>query len=151
MVINIKKYILLIFVIIFIVTLFFFIFNYMNVSMKKIEKITIEKIIVFNDKDSLYITANSWGLAGNNEVIVLSQSNKKTPNKIDDYIFYTSEIFYKIDNNNTIIIYSPESSINEPDKKISNVTIRSLKTFDEINDYNLNFKKYGLERISINR
>ncbi|WP_188435041.1 hypothetical protein, partial [Chishuiella changwenlii] len=76
--------------------------------MKKIEKITIEKIIVFNDKDSLYITANSWGLAGNNEVIVLSQSNKKTPNKIDDYIFYTSEIFYKIDNNNTIIIYSPE-------------------------------------------
>ena len=46
-------------------------------------------------------------------------------------------------------MYATESSISEPVNKITNVTVKGIKTADEIRDYKTNYKKYGLERISI--
>lgn len=96
-----------------------------------------------------FLRAKVWGVAGNHEQIVLSQSNNSIPNKTYDYIFYTSEVFYKVGNDNIVIVYATESSISEPINKIPNVIVKGLKTADEIRDYSTNYKKYGLERISV--
>lgn len=101
------------------------------------------------DNRSLFLRARMWGVSGNHEEIVLSKSESSLSNKADDYIFYTSEVFYKIENDKNVILYAPESSIIEPLNRIPNVTIRVLKTADEIIDYHNNYQKYGLKRISI--
>lgn len=102
-----------------------------------------------SESKPLFLRAKVWGVAGNHEQIVLSKSNNNVPNKTDDYIFYTSEVFYKVGNDNTVIVFATESSISEPVNKIPNVTVKGLKTADEIRDYNTNYQKYGLERISV--
>jgi len=102
-----------------------------------------------NTNQPLYLKAKVWGVAGNHEEIVLSQSDSNLPNKTNDYIFYTSEVFYKVESDINVIVYAPESLISEPVNKIPNVTIKGLKTADEIKDYNNNYQKYGLQRISI--
>ena len=102
-----------------------------------------------NDSNPLFLRAKVWGITGSHEQIVLSQSKNNIPNKTDDYIFYTSEVFYKVGNDNRVILYATESSISEPVNKITNVTVKGIKTADEIRDYKTNYKKYGLERISI--
>ncbi|WP_156166718.1 hypothetical protein [Pedobacter sp. BMA] len=108
-------------------------------------------LIDLGDKNrSLFIRAKVWGVAGNNVEIVLSKSNSKLTDKAEDYVFFTSEIFYKV-GKDTVILYAPESSISEPDAKIQPVRVNNLKTADEIRDYKINYKKYGLERISVYR
>jgi hypothetical protein len=102
-----------------------------------------------NTNKLLYLKARGWGIAGNHEEIVLSQSDSILPNKTEDYIFYTSIVFYKLESDSNVIIYAPKSSISEPVNKIPNVTIKGLKTFYEIKDYNTNYQKYGLQRISV--
>ncbi len=99
-------------------------------------------------KRSLFLRAKVWGVAGNHEEIVLSKSNSKLTNKAEDYVFFTSEIFYKVEKG-TVVLYAPESSISEPNSKIQRVRVNSLKTASEIRDYNINYKKYGLERVSV--
>lgn len=111
-----------------------------------------ENMILINigNKDSpLFLKTKVWGISGNHEQIVLSKSDKNVANKTEDYIFYTSEIFYKVAVDSTIIIYAPESSISEPINKIQKVLIKGLKTADEIRDYNINYPKYGLKRFSV--
>ncbi len=108
-----------------------------------------EKTITINLRDEgspLFLRAKVWGIAGNHEQIVLSQFNNDVPNKTDDYIFYTDEIFYKVENN-TLIVYAAYSSISEPVSKIPNVIVKALKTGEDILDYSANYQKYGLERI----
>ncbi|GAB3423664.1 hypothetical protein GCM10027516_23130 [Niabella aquatica] len=102
-----------------------------------------------NGNEPLFLRAKVWGVAGNHEEIVLSRSENSLPDKANDYIFYTSEIFYKIKGDSSVFVYAPESSTSEPVNKISNVTIKGLKTADEIRDYSINYKRYGLQRISI--
>lgn len=102
-----------------------------------------------NTNKPLYLKAKIWGIAGNHEEIVLSKSGSSLPNKTEDYIFYTSEVFYKVDSDSNVIVYAPESSISEPANKMSNVVIKGIKTADEIYDYNANHHKYGLQRISV--
>ncbi len=98
----------------------------------------------------IYIKARNWGIAGNHEEIVLSLSNAKLANKERDYIFYTNELYYKTDKKQTITVYAPENLISEPQNKLPYVTIDlvGLKNADEIKDYSLNYKKYGLEKIT---
>lgn len=79
----------------------------------------------------------------------MSLSDSNLPNKTDDYIFYTSEVFYKVGNDNTVTVYASDGSIREPVNKIEKVVIKGLKTVDEIRDYNKNYKKYGLEIVSV--
>lgn len=99
----------------------------------------------------VYIKAKIWGIAGNNEVIVLSLSNAKVANKESDYIFYTNEVYYKTDKKRTITVYAPESLISEPQNKLQSVIVDivGLKNANEIKDYSLNYKKYGLSKVSV--
>lgn len=104
-------------------------------------------------KENIYVSARYWGLTGDHQEIVLSNSpinsKHRSYSKDESYIFYTSEIFYKIVNDSNVTIYATESSISEPVNKIPNITLEGLKTADEIRDYNTNYQKYGLERISV--
>lgn len=111
-------------------------------------KENIVSIHLEEGSETLYLKAKTWGVAGNHEQIVLSAFRDSLARKSDDYIFYTSEIFYKVHDNRAVIIYVAESAVSGPSNKIPNVTIKGLKTADEIRDYTINFKKYGLERIS---
>lgn len=48
---------------------------------------------------------------------MLSKSNSKLTNKAEDYVFFTSEIFYKVEKG-TVVLYAPESSISEPNSLV---------------------------------
>lgn len=98
----------------------------------------------------VFLRAKVWGVSGNHEEIVLSESNKPTSDKKVDYIFYTSDVYYKSDSN-SITLYSPESSISEPVSGFSSVivNVKGLKSTEEMKDYEVNYKKYGLKRISV--
>lgn len=142
------KKILLLFLVLLTIGAIWFYRNWRKEEFMPAKENTIS-INLGNESRPLFLRAKVWGVAGNHEQIVLSQSNNNVPNKTDDYIFYTSEVFYKVGNDNTVIVYVTESSISEPVNKIPNVTVKGLKTADEIRDYNTNYQKYGLERISV--
>ena len=99
---------------------------------------------------SIYIRAKVWGVSGNHEEIVFSESPITIPKKESDYIFYTDEVTYKAENNK-LTIYAPQSGTSIPDVSFKNVEVvfKGLKKADEIKDYSDNYRKYGLERISI--
>lgn len=113
-----------------------------------IPKTETVSVRIGNDSNAFYLMAKVWGIAGNHERIVLSKLKDSIPDHKVDYLFYTSEVFYKVENN-IICIYAPESSISEPIEKSPNVKIKGLKTSDEIMDYNTHYSSYGLERISV--
>ncbi len=112
-------------------------------------KESIVQLNLGSNKQPLYLRAKIWGIAGNHEQIVLSRSNNSAPDTTIDYIFYTSEVFYRVENDSILILYVTESSIVEPANKTPNVIIIGLETVDQIGDYTTNYKKYGLERISV--
>jgi hypothetical protein len=99
----------------------------------------------------VFLRAKVWGVSGNHEEIVLSESNKPTSDKTVDYIFYTSDVYYKTESNSAITLYAPESSISEPVNKFSNITVnvKGLKSTEEMKDYETNYEKYGLKKISV--
>lgn len=110
--------------------------------------------ILLNNGNSIYVKTANWGLAGNHNEISLSEfsfDEKKTPNKQTDYVFYTSEIFYKEGENGKVFIFAPQSGKNIPEIPFKNIEVifKGLKTADEIRDYETNYRKYGLQRISI--
>jgi hypothetical protein len=109
----------------------------------------IEVINLGNDVKPLFLWAKVWGVSGNHEQIVLSEKNKTKADKEFDYIFYTSEIYFKQDADGKVTLYAPKSSISEPLKGIPDVKIVELSTNGELKDYELNFSKYGLEKISV--
>lgn len=153
MVIDMKKFFIIIIGIGIVFTLFILIFNYTMSPLKELDKKSIGRTLVFNNKDTLYVSASSWGLAGNNEEIILSKKPIKEdyrPNKKNDYVFYTSEIYYKIDADK-LVVYAIQSSILEPENFLSpiNVEIKGIKTAQESRDYELNYSKYGLTKLSI--
>jgi hypothetical protein len=145
---NKLKKIALLFLLILIIRLVWFYFNCGKDQVIP-EKEKTRSILLKNEGKPLFIRAKVWGIAGNHEQIVVSQSNNKLPDKTKDYIFYTSEIFYKVGKDNNVIVYAAESSISEPVNPIPNVTIKGLKTYDEINEYTTNYRKYGLKRMSV--
>lgn len=112
-------------------------------------KETMKLIKLGNTNTPLFLKAKIWGVSGNHEEIILSQSDSNLSNKNKDYIFFVSEVFYKVEKDNNVILYAPESAISEPIIKMSNVTIKGMKKADEIRDFSLNYKKYGLKRISV--
>lgn len=124
--IMINKYIkvgaiLLIILLLIISILYWAFFNHLEeVEKSKSTDVTIEL------KENIYISARYWGLTGDHQEIVLSNSPIKPEHmsysKDKDYIFYTSEIFYKIESDSSVTIYASKSSISEPLRKILNVT-----------------------------
>lgn len=115
---------------------------------------TNEKIVKLelkgNQKKNIFFKIKNWGIAGNHEEIVLSETKNDFKEQQNDYIFYTPEIYYKIENDH-IILRAPESSIIEPKigilKKI--IILKPLNSFDEINNFDKNYKSLGFNKISI--
>lgn len=114
-----------------------------------------KQTVVFKElNESVYIRAIAWGISGNhNEVIISSEPIKPEgrPSEEKDYIFYTTEIYYKKQGIDTLLVYADGSSIGkEPTifiKKIKIVPIK-ISTADEAVDYEKNYKEYGLIKIS---
>ncbi len=123
-----------------------------DIEIPSIEK---ELVLNFDELDyKLYFKAEAWGLAGNNEQIVLSsnpinQNNRSK--KSENYIFYTPEIYYQKIGKDTLVIYVNQSSILEPKsfKSPIEIIIRGLKTASENKFYESNYEKKGLTRFSI--
>lgn len=123
-------------------------------SLDTMENKTTRKLLFKETNKVLYVETAYWGLAGNHNEISISEisfDEKKVPDKQTDYIFYTSEIFYNKDEKNTIYIFAPQSGKNIPEIPFKNIEVvfKGLKTADEIKDYDKNYAKYGLEKISI--
>lgn len=126
----------------------------LNVLLKPIENLDekneITKVLEFPNGKEIYVRAKVWGVAGNHEEIVFSENPITISDKEGDFIFYTDELMYKIENN-TLIIYAPQSGINVPEIPFKDVEVifKGLKTAEEIRDYSNNYQKYGLQRISV--
>ena len=104
---------------------------------------TNEKEITLQfDNSKLYIRSKVWGISANHEEIVISLTPFKKgvvylPN--DNYMFYTSTIFYKQQSNDTLLIYALKSSIPQITPKNFSSSIKII--VKEINS-NEEFKKY---------
>jgi hypothetical protein len=116
------------------------------------ESMSTNKLIklTFDNNEQLYFKTNSHGISGNHQSIVLSNQTKTVYEKESDYIFYSSEIYYRT-NKDSIIIYAPESGVVIPkDKSFKTiVSVIRLKNYDEIADYEKNYNAYKLQKLSV--
>jgi hypothetical protein len=117
---------------------------------------TNEYVIAFEELNSkLYIRAKSWGMSGNHKEILLSSfplEENKQCSKDECFVFYASEIYYKKEGTDTLLIYAGASAISEAPKNFSTpIKIKQieLKNYDEVKDYEINYKKYGLSKVSV--
>jgi hypothetical protein len=112
----------------------------------KEKQITVK---VGNAGKKLFFLARSWGGTTSHEQITLSQVDTFAIDKKTEYVFYSSEIYYKIDKKSRIVVYAPVSELIEPSVKFADdvVIIKGLKDSDEIRDYKVNYQKYGLIKI----
>ena len=110
----------------------------------------VTRVLSLGNEKKIYLRAKIWGISSNHEEIVFSESPIDIADKVKDYIFYTDEVFYKINGNN-LTIYAPKSGKSLPEKSFKEVDIivKDLKNYDEIKDYSENYKKYDLAKLSI--
>lgn len=143
--------------ILFIVSIGVLLFYIMLQKKDNTSVVTNSKVVEFPEiSKHLYWNARSWGISGNHQEIILSLSlidpDKWNYMKNKHYVFYTSEIYYKVENPNILIIYAPYSSIGEKPKNQSykniEVKIIELKAYKDVLNYSNNFKKYGLIKMS---
>lgn len=132
---------------------YWFVFKSVDVNMEPLVK---NEEVVFNDLgEKLYLRAMAWGVAGSNNEIIISESPinpaDRKSEKGSDYIFYTTELYYKKLGEDTLLVYAEASSIGkEPENysgKVKIVPVR-LKTYDDSKEYAKNYKKYGLNKLS---
>lgn len=100
----------------------------------------------FDSKTKLYVLAKTWGLVGNHEELRIF-SDKSA----DTIRLHTSEAYYKVVGNDSLIIYAPGSTITKQTKtNVDGIKIRlvELETCDDVIDYDRNYHKYGLKKIS---
>ncbi len=116
--------------------------------------VNIQTVKFEEAEEQVYIRGMSWGISGNHNEVMLTtepiepeirQSNEET-----DYIFYTMELYYKKKGIDTLLIYTPSSSVGDSSPNFSEkikLVLIELKTFDEIRDYEQNYNDYGLTRV----
>jgi hypothetical protein len=103
----------------------------------------------------IYIGAKTWGLAGNHERITVSLSpfeNNKDYLENKCLIFYTSQVYYKKQGRDTLLLYVAASAVPKKSKVLTssiNIIQVELANYDEIQDYELNYKKHGLSKASV--
>lgn len=115
-----------------------------------------EAIVSFDElNEKVYFRAKAWGIAGTHEEITLSTTpidKSRKSLKGVDFIFYTSEVYYKKQGIDTLLVYAASSTIANPPEKLSTqvkIVPMELKTNDEIKDYAMNYRKYGLAVLSV--
>lgn len=110
----------------------------------------IHKTLVLSNEKEIYVRATYRGITGDYEEIVFSETPITVPDKEKDYVFYTDEVFYKI-SDNTLNVYACDCDTSEPKTTFKgvNIILNDLKTSSQIKDYSVNYKKYGLEKMSI--
>jgi hypothetical protein len=105
--------------------------------------------------ESIYIRAKAWGLGGNHQEIILSASpidKERQSVKGKDIIFYTTEIYYKKKGLDTLFIYADASTIGKLPNDIKtsvNIVTVGLKNYVEVKEYEQNYEKYDLKKISV--
>ncbi len=83
-----------------------------------------KQVLHFNDSEKkLFLLARRWGISGNHDEIILSEADKDYPDKNTDYVFYTTEIFYRIIGNRELIIYTSENQISKPSRQFDGIEI----------------------------
>ncbi len=108
------------------------------------------KVLSLSNGKKIYVRAKIWGISSNHEEIVFSETPITVTDKEKDYVFYTDEVFYKI-SDNTLNVYACDCDTSEPKSSFKGVKVvlNDLKTSSQIKDYSENYKKYGLEKMSI--
>lgn len=146
---NVKKIVLLFLVLLIVGAIWFY---KLSSEVEIIPTNEITRVFNFANGSKIYIRAKVWGVAGNHEEIAFSENPITIADKEKDYIFYTDEVLYKIDKN-ILTLYAPQSggSISKIPFKDVEIIFKGLKKADEIRDYSINYKKYGLQRISVYR
>jgi len=103
----------------------------------------------------IFISAKTWGIAGNHERIMVSLSPFHSHEKNfenESLIFYTPQIYYKKQGVDSLMIYVASSAVSKKTKDLKS-SIKIIKveldSYDKIKDYELNYKKYGLLKASI--
>lgn len=105
--------------------------------------------------EKAYIRARAWGLAGNHEEIIISTTpieKDRQAAKGEDYIFYTTEIYYQKRGIDTLMVYADASTIGKiPNglKTSINIVTVGLKNYDEVKKYERNYKESDLNKISV--
>ena len=156
---NLKK--ILLFVIVSLVIIIIIVGIKLNSDFNSLETafepIVIKKEITFDSLDKkFYLIARSWGITGNHNEIVLStkpfEQISDWSNFKNKYIFYCTELYYKKQGKDTLDIFVTSSAVGKIPNDFSNniiVLIHELKSYDEIQTYDNNYKLFGLEKISV--
>jgi uncharacterized membrane protein YqiK len=120
-----------------------------------VPSISKQQVVNYEELNSkLYLCAKAWGISGNHEEIVLSSTPiqvRQQYSKDECFVYYTSDVYYKKQGTDTLLIYASESGMSKmPVKFISKIKVVQigLKNNSEEKDYNKNYKKYGLSKIS---
>ena len=113
--------------------------------------IEVVEISSINHSSKLFIKKKTWGMTGDGQVIVISNSDNKEfePDRTKDYVFEgSSPLFYKV-KGDTILLYTYQASL-VPSSFTSNFIIRQVE-LDNPSMMNLlandNFKTQGLSII----
>ncbi len=116
-----------------------------------------EKVIDFpKHKEKIYVKAKSWGLSGNHEEILISRkpirnSTSCIRNEGDCMFFYADEVYYKKENEDSLILVLPSGSFSKRSciQTYVEIVFKRIKGYDSISFYRLNYKEYGFTRVSV--
>ena len=101
-------------------------------------------------KTNLTIHARVWGISGNHETTTISVTNPNLSESSQLQIFYTSEVYYRQNGVNTLVIHAPESSFNILLDTIGHVKLKviPIKNFDTLKDLADTYRIRGLSKLS---
>ena len=107
----------------------------------------VNEVTLTGLKTPINISSNTWGLAGNHEIIRLTSTEN-----CDTVIFYTNQLFYTTKGADTLVIYTNYSSYAEKPKSMCGVVhleIVDLNSYDEIKALERTYLEKELKRITI--
>ena len=102
----------------------------------------------------IYTLARIWGITGNSEEVRLCSEPYEFGKRDQTdrcVVFHTARIFYKKDGATSLQVYAPSSSIPANIKDSVGqirISVKGLKSFDDIKDFEQNFENYGLMTIA---
>jgi hypothetical protein len=139
-----------VFIVVIIISLYFIWLISGKLKLEHQPVIFVNKIHSEYLNEDLFIKKISWGLTYDHSVIILSSFPKNTiePDSTSEYVFLSSEIFYRLTNDSLLIFTSLKSK--KPLNFNSNIKIiqYELKNVEIMNlRGNNNYKKRGLKMV----